>query len=101
MSNDFPVLLLPKRYEALQEQAESKHASIAKIVYRVDDAATRVEDLLRQVRDGGIGRFEVFLGKSGSGKTTFFRTLTLPLMAQRSTSSNRCFHAEQLVSCSS
>ena len=32
--------------------------------------------MLRQVRDGGLGRFEVFLGPSGSGKTTFFKTLT-------------------------
>lgn len=75
MSNDFPTLFLPKRFEALQQEAETKVADLTRIVQRVDDAATRVEDLLRQARDGGIGQFEVFLGKSGSGKTTFFSTL--------------------------
>jgi hypothetical protein len=76
MTHSIPPLVLPKRFEALQRQAQSQDADISRIVYRVDDAATRVEDLLRQVRDGGIGRFEVFLGKSGSRKTTFFSTLT-------------------------
>lgn len=76
MSDRIPVLVLPKRFEALEQQAKSRAADITRIVHKVDDAATRIEDLLRQVRDGGIGRFEVFLGKSGSGKTTFFSTLT-------------------------
>jgi hypothetical protein len=69
--SSLPALILPKRFEALQRQAQTHDADISKIVHRVDDAATRVEDLLRQVRDGGVGRFEVFLGKSGSGKRHF------------------------------
>ena len=76
MENVLPALVLPKRFEALQRQAKTHDADISRIVHRVDDAANRVENLLRQVRDGGVGRFEVFLGKSGSGKTTFFSTLT-------------------------
>ena len=76
MADRFPALVLPKRFEALERQARTHAADISRIVHKVDDAATRIEDLLRQVRDGGIGRFEVFLGKSGSGKTTFFSTLT-------------------------
>ncbi len=76
MTDAFPVLVLPKRFEALERQAKTREADISRIVHKVEDATTRVENLLRQVRDGGIGRFEVFLGKSGSGKTTFFSTLT-------------------------
>jgi ABC-type uncharacterized transport system ATPase subunit len=69
-------LRLPKRYEALEREAQESKADLVRIVHRVDAAAERVETLLRQVRDGGLGRFELFLGQSGSGKTTFFKTLT-------------------------
>lgn len=75
MSTEFPTLKLPKRFEALEREATSTGADISQIVQRIDSAAARVETLVRQVRDGGLGRFELFLGKSGSGKTTFFRTL--------------------------
>jgi hypothetical protein len=72
----FTNLKLPKRYEALEREATQSSADLTRIIQRVDSAANRVETLLRQVRDGGLGRFEVFLGLSGSGKTTFFKTLT-------------------------
>lgn len=75
MSTTFPTLKLPKRFEALQREARGSGADISQIVQRIDSAAARIETLARQVRDGGLGRFELFLGKSGSGKTTFFRTL--------------------------
>lgn len=75
MSTDFPILKLPKRFEALEREVASSGVDITQIVQKVDRAAARVETLVRQVRDGGLGRFELFLGKSGSGKTTFFRTL--------------------------
>ncbi|MFM5507849.1 hypothetical protein ACET6U_02570 [Aeromonas rivipollensis] len=75
MAQQLPTLKLPKRFEALQREANNTGTDIAQIVQRIDSAATRIEALLRQVRDGGLGRFELFLGNSGSGKTTFFRTL--------------------------
>ena len=75
MTDQFPILKLPKRFEALEREATNAKAEISQIVQRVDSAAARIETLVRQVRDGGLGRFELFLGKSGSGKTTFFRTL--------------------------
>lgn len=75
MTTQFPILKLPKRFEALEREATSTGTDISQIVQRVDSAAARIETLVRQVRDGGLGRFELFLGKSGSGKTTFFRTL--------------------------
>lgn len=75
MTDKFPILKLPKRFEALEREATNAKAEISQIVQRVDSAAARIETLVRQVRDGGLGRFELFLGKSGSGKTTFFRTL--------------------------
>ena len=68
-------LKLPKRYEALEREAKESDADLSRIIQRIDSAADRMETLLQQVRDGGLGRFELTLGKSGSGKTTFFRTL--------------------------
>lgn len=75
MTTQFPILKLPKRFEALEREVTSTGTDISQIVQRIDRAAARIETLVRQVRDGGLGRFELFLGKSGSGKTTFFRTL--------------------------
>lgn len=71
-----PTLNLPKRFEALERQASAQEYDLTSVVQRIDTAATRLETLLRQVQFGGIGRFELFLGKSGAGKTTFFKTLT-------------------------
>lgn len=72
----FTALKLPKRYEALEREVRNSDADLTRIVQRVDIDASRLETLLRQVRDGGLGRFELFLGPAGSGKTTFFKTLT-------------------------
>ncbi|WPO31645.1 ATP-binding protein [Pseudomonas sp. BO3-4] len=68
-------LLLPKRYESLQDAAVEKEADLTQIVRKVPDATARIEQLLRQVSNGGLGRFELFVGPSGSGKTTFLSTL--------------------------
>lgn len=68
-------LLLPKRYENLQQAAEEKQADLTQIVRKVPEATARIEQLLRQVNAGGMGRFELILGPSGSGKTTFLSTL--------------------------
>lgn len=74
--NTLPILNLPKRFEALERQATTQKYDLTSVVQRIDTAAARLETLLRQVQFGGIGRFELFLGKSGAGKTTFFKTLT-------------------------
>lgn len=68
-------LLLPKRYETLQQVAEEQQADLTQIVKKVPEATARIEQLLRQVKSGGMGRFELILGPSGSGKTTFLSTL--------------------------
>jgi len=70
-----PNLVLPKRYENLQQIAEEKQADLTQIVRKVPEATKRIEQLLRQVSSGGMGRFELILGPSGSGKTTFLSTL--------------------------
>ncbi|HUR63045.1 MAG TPA: hypothetical protein VM241_01040 [Candidatus Thermoplasmatota archaeon] len=70
-----PVLRLPSRFEALQREVAKTGGDLNRIVYRVDSAAQRIETLLRHVRDAKIGRFELMLGASGSGKTTFLSTL--------------------------
>jgi energy-coupling factor transporter ATP-binding protein EcfA2 len=75
MLNSGPTLFLPKRFERLRDVAEQSDADLTRIVRKVPDATARIERLLKAVRDGGLGRFELFLGKSGSGKTTFLSTL--------------------------
>lgn len=69
------TLLLPKRYEKLQDAAADRMADLTQIVRKVPDATARIELLLRQVTNGGLGKFELLLGPSGSGKTTFLSTL--------------------------
>lgn len=69
------TLLLPKRFENLQDAAEEKQADLTQIVRKVPDATARVEQLVRHVTNSGMGRFEFLLGLSGSGKTTFLSTL--------------------------
>lgn len=59
-SNEDFNLRLPKRYERLQTIATQRALDITKIVRKVPDATSRVERLLKSVRDGGLGRFEFF-----------------------------------------
>jgi hypothetical protein len=70
-----PHLTLPRRYEKLEKAAREKNVDVTTIVVPVEREAQRVDTLLRYVRDGGTGQFEVFFGPTGSGKTTFLRTL--------------------------
>lgn len=76
MGVELPKLVLPKRFEALERRAEETGTDLLHVVERVRETEDRVANLLRQARDGGIGRFEFLLGKSGSGKTTFLATLS-------------------------
>ena len=69
------ALVLPKRYENLQHAVETQQADLTQIVRKVPNATARIEQLIRQVENGGMGRFELILGPSGSGKTTFLSTL--------------------------
>ena len=73
--NKLPKLDLPKRWEFLEQRANDAGLEPAQFVERVEDAAIRVDYLLQRVRTGGGGLFEVFYGLSGSGKTTFLKTL--------------------------
>lgn len=73
--NTLPLLELPRRWELLSQRANAIGMNPESFVERVDDAAKRIDYLLTRVRTGGGGIFEIFLGLSGSGKTTFLRTL--------------------------
>lgn len=68
-------LELPRRWEFLTEKAKEAKADPFEVVERVDDAARRIDTLLRRVQGGGGGVIEVVYGLSGSGKTTFLQTL--------------------------
>ncbi len=73
--DSLPKLVLPKRFEILEDEARARSVDVTQIVEKVESAAARIELLLRRVRDGGTGQFEVFYGETGTGKTTFLRTL--------------------------
>ena len=73
--NTLPKLELPKRWEFLEQKAKAAGLDAGQFVERVDSAADRIDYLLQRVRTGGGGLFEVFYGLSGSGKTTFLKTL--------------------------
>lgn len=73
--NSLPKLELPKRWEFLEQRATALGLQPAEFVERVDAAADRIDYLLQRVKTGGGGLFEVFFGLSGSGKTTFLKTL--------------------------
>lgn len=77
VSEDNPLakLELPRRWELLQQKADEADVDPSEVVERVDDAAERLDALLRRVRTGGGGLIEVVFGLSGSGKTTFLKTL--------------------------
>ena len=73
--NNLPTLKLPKRYERLLEESTRAGIDPNTVVEKVDEAAQRVDLLLKKIRDTGTGQFEVFFGKSGTGKTTFLYSL--------------------------
>lgn len=73
--NTLPNLELPKRWEFLEQRALAAGLDPSQFVERVPHAADRIDYLLQRVRTGGGGMFEVFFGLSGSGKTTFLKTL--------------------------
>jgi energy-coupling factor transporter ATP-binding protein EcfA2 len=68
-------LRLPKRFEILERQINEMGGEISKVIRKIDSASTHVEDLLSKINVGGTGQFQLFEGESGSGKTTFLRTL--------------------------
>lgn len=69
------TLKLPKRFEILAREIDEKGAELTRIVRKIDKANTHIQNLLGKVHVGGVGQFQLFLGESGSGKTTFLRTL--------------------------
>jgi hypothetical protein len=73
--NSLPKLELPKRWEYLVQKAESRDLRPADFAEKVEDAAEHIDDLLARIQRNGGGFFEVIFGLSGSGKTTFLKTL--------------------------
>lgn len=73
--NTLAKLELPKRWELLEQRADAAGLDTSLFVERVDSASDRIDYLLQRVKTGGGGLFEVFYGLSGSGKTTFLKTL--------------------------
>lgn len=67
--------MLPDRYEAL-EKCVSEEEKL-KIISMVDDGIEKINELYEEITSTGRGAFLILRGKSGSGKTTFLKTLNL------------------------
>lgn len=72
---ELEYLRLPSRYEVLEREINEKDLSVHQIVHEVDAAKIEVQTLLKQLNFNKIGRFKIFYGISGAGKTTFLKTL--------------------------
>lgn len=70
-----PELKLPKRFEILEQEAQRSGLDSREFIERVDEEAERIDGLLQNIKVSGCGQLELFLGLSGSGKTTFVSTL--------------------------
>jgi len=68
-------LNLPIRFESLEREIEDLGINITNIIEKVELATDEIEQLLQQINHGKIGKFKLFYGESGKGKTTFLRTL--------------------------
>ncbi len=69
-------VLLPNRFEALQNLAEGFEA-LQSIVRPVTAALTALDEIYDDMEGAGQGAFLVLSGASGSGKSTFLHTLKL------------------------
>lgn len=72
---NFPSIILPFRWESLQEEARKRNVLIKPLIKPVPDAIASVSRELRQIQETGIGRLYVISGVTGSGKTTFLYSL--------------------------
>jgi putative ribosome biogenesis GTPase RsgA len=70
-----PPLVLPIRYERLQEKAQELKQDLSRIVVRVESALKHTQELLFHMTQTQMSRFEVMYGASGAGKTTFLETV--------------------------
>ncbi|WP_330959332.1 hypothetical protein [Photobacterium sp. 53610] len=70
-------LILPKRYEVLENVADKNSVSLSSIIKKIPESSKHIDQLLREISIGNVGKLELINGKSGSGKTTFVKSLSL------------------------
>lgn len=68
-------LSLPIRYENLEREIVDLGLNLSSIIQKVESATDEVERLLKQINHGKNGKFKLFFAKTGTGKTTFLKTL--------------------------
>lgn len=69
------IFLLPDRFEGLNDTAGNK--DVTKIIVPVQSGIKKIKEYYEEISSSGRGAFLILLGNSGSGKTTFLRTLSI------------------------
>lgn len=75
--NNFPPIILPTRWEALEIEAQKRNVPLKPLIMPVQNAIVEVEKELLRIKETGMGRLYVISGVTGSGKTTFLNSLHL------------------------
>jgi hypothetical protein len=75
IQSNFQSIILPPRWEALQQVAKNRNVPLKPLIMPVSDAIFSIERELLQVQETGMGRLYVISGVTGSGKTTFLNSL--------------------------
>jgi hypothetical protein len=74
---NFPPLILPMRWEVLEEEASKRNVPLKPLILPVQDAIREIDRELQHIAETGMGRLYVISGVTGSGKTTFLNSLKL------------------------
>jgi|SRR5579875_28199 energy-coupling factor transporter ATP-binding protein EcfA2 len=74
---NFPPIILPNRWEALQAEASKRKVPLKPLITPVRDAIMGLKREIRRVQETGTGKLFIISGVTGSGKTTFLNSLQL------------------------
>lgn len=75
VSDVFPQLILPTRWEVLAREAKERNVPLKPLIVPVENSIADIRRELRRIEETGMGRLYVISGVTGTGKTTFLNSL--------------------------